>query len=320
MGKKRFWILIGVGSLLVIFFILLGNILSVGEKLRGIHEYVEYAFYGVSVLLVYFLIINPIRVIVFSPTFTVDAMLSSDGHRHKIYKDAAKILIANKKISEEDKALLKTSMENHDDIQAALQQVFTTSIKKNIDECIVQNSKSVLVTTALSQNGNLDMLSVLIINLKMIREIVELSGFRPSYPYLAKLSINVMVTSLIAEGIEDVDVTEYMPTKISETITDVPFLKTISSSIVGGVANSMLTCRVGVVTQKYLYNDNKLLNKKDIRRMAYKDSLKLMPRIVTEGLTVFPKGVASFIARPFKKQSKRQEKKAAEAAAAQETK
>jgi hypothetical protein len=101
--------------------------------------------------------------------------------------------------------------------------------------------------------------------------------------------------------------TEYMPTQISETITDIPFLKTISSSILGGVANAMLTCRVGIVTQKYLYNDNKLLNKKDIRRKAMKDSLKLMPQIITEGLSVFPKGVASFIARPFKKQAKKQE-------------
>lgn len=307
MGKKRFWILIGIGSLIVIFFILLSNILSVGERLMTIHPYLSYGFYGISVLLVYFLIVNPIRVIVFSPTFTVDAMLSDDVKRHKIYKDAAKVLIENNNIPDEDKELLKSNLSNSNDLKEALQTVFKTTINKNIQNTIVANSKSVLVTTALSQNGNLDMLSVLILNLKMIREIVELSGFRPSYPYLAKLSVNVMVTSLIAEGIEDIEMTEYMPTKISETITDIPFLKTISSSIIGGVANAMLTCRVGIVTQKYLYNDNKLLNKKDIRRKAMKDSLKLMPQIITEGLSVFPKGVASFIARPFKKQAKKQE-------------
>lgn len=308
MGKKRFWILIGIGSLIIILFILLSNIISVGERLTTIHPYLAYGFYGISVLVIYFLILNPIRVIIFSPTFTVDAMLSDDSKRHKIYRDAAKVLIENDNIPEEDKELLKSNLNHHNDLKQALQTVFKTTINDNIKDAITRNSKSVLVTTALSQNGNLDMISVLILNLKMIREIVELSGFRPSYPYLAKLSVNVMVTSLVAEGIEDVDMTEYMPTKISETITDVPFLKTISSSIIGGVANSMLTCRVGVVTQKYLYNDNKLLNKKEIRRMAYKDSLKLMPTIITEGLSVFPKGVASFIARPFKKQAKKQAK------------
>ncbi len=306
MGKKRFWILIGIGSLIMIFFILLSNVLEVGEKLRNIHEYLEYSFYVLSVVLLYFLIINPIRVIVLAPTFTVDAMLSDEVKKHKVYKDAARVLLKSESIKDEDKELLKNTMSNQQELRNSLQTVFNTTIKQNIDEAIVSNSKSVLITTALSQNGNLDMISVLTINLKMIKEIVELSGFRPSYPYLAKLSINVMLTSLIAEGIEDVDLSEYMPTKISETMTDIPFLKTISSSIIGGIANSMLTCRVGIVTQKYLYNDNKLLNKKEIRRMAYKDSLKFMPKIITEGLAIFPKGVASLLSRPFRKKAKKQ--------------
>lgn len=307
MGKKHFWVLIGIGSLVVLFFIVLSNVLAVGERLRNIHEYVEYAFYGLSVLLFYFLILNPIRVIAFSPTFTVDAMLSDDVKRHKIYKDAAQVLMKNENIKDEDKELLKSSLHNRDDLRNNLTIVFNTTIKENINKAIVKNSKSVLITTALSQNGNLDMLSVLAINLRMIKEIVELSGFRPSYPYLAKLSMNVLITSLIAEGIEEIDIAEYMPTKVSETLTDIPFLKTISSSIIGGIANSMLTCRVGVITQKYLYNDNMLLDKKTIRKMAYKDSLRLMPQIVAEGLAVFPKGVASVFTRPFKKAAKKDE-------------
>ncbi len=306
MGKKRFWVLIGIGSLIVIFFILISNVLEVGERLRNIHEYVEYSFYGLSALLIYFLFVNPLRIIVFSPTFTVDAMLSDDNKRHKIYKDAAKVLMNNENITDEDKELLKGSLNSSKELKKSLQTVFNSTIRGNINDCIVKNSKSVLVTTALSQNGNLDMLSVLAINLRMIREIVELSGFRPSYPYLAKLSVNVLITSLIAEGIEEIDVTEYMPTKLGETLTDMPFVKTISSSIIGGIANSMLTCRVGVITQKYLYNDNKLLNRKEIRKMAYKDTFKLMPTIIVDGLAIFPKGVASIFARPFKKKQKKQ--------------
>ena len=305
MGKKRFWVLIGIGALTVIFFILISNILDVGEKLRNIHEYVEYTFYGLSVILIYFLVLNPLRIIVFSPTFTVDAMLSDDNKRHKIYRDAAKVLISNENITDEDKELLKSTLNNRKELKQSLQTVFTTTSRGNINDAITRNSKSVLVTTALSQNGNLDMLSTLIIQIKMIKEIVELSGFRPSYPYLAKLSVNVLVTSLIAEGIEEIDFTEYMPTKLGETLTDMPFVKTISSSIIGGISNSMLTCRVGVITQKYLYNDNKLLDRKDIRRMAYKDTFKLMPKIITEGLSVFPKGVASIFARPFRKKNKK---------------
>ena len=250
------------------------------------------------------LILNPIRVIMFSPTFTVDALLHDNAKRHKIYKNAANVLIKNDLVLEEEKKLLQESKNDRVLLHQALQTVFTTSIRDKMNNVIQKNAKTVLITTALSQNGNLDMLSVLAVNLKMIKEIVEVSGFRPSYPYLAKLSINVLITSLIAEGIEEMDVSEYMPSKLSETLTDLPFIKTISASILGGIANAMLTCRVGVITQKYLYNDNQLIDKKTIRRQAYKDVMKLMPKIVTDGLNVFPKSVSSIFSRPFRNKAK----------------
>ena len=305
MQKKRFWILIGIGVVLVFGFILLSNIISVGERLRSIHVYVEYGFYVISVVLIYILVINPVRVITFAPTFSIDALLDDDNKRHKIYKDAAKILVKNDYLTDEDKMNLSNHMGNKDELKDALTVVFDTTIKEEINKLIIKNSTTVLVSTALSQNGNLDMLSVVAINLKMIKEIVQLSGFRPTYPNLAKLSLNVLITSLIAEGLEDIEVSELLPNKISETLTDIPFVKTISSSIFSGIANGMLTCRVGVVTRSYLFNDNKLLTKKEIRRMAYIESLKMMPIIIKDGLTVFPKSVSNIFIKPFKKRAKK---------------
>lgn len=307
MQKKRFWILIGIGVVILFSFILLSNILSVGKELRGIHQYLEYGFYGLAGILVYVLVINPVRVISFAPTFSIDALLDDDNKRFKIYKDAAKVLIKNDYLTDEDKENLTKSMKNKDELKNALTVVFDTTIKKEINHLIIKNSTTVLVSTALSQNGNLDMLSVIGINLKMIKEIVQISGFRPSYPDLAKLSLNVLVTSLIAEGIEDIEISELLPNKISETLTDLPFLKTISSSILGGIANGMLTCRVGVVTRSYLFNDNKLLTKRQIRRMAYIESIKMMPIIVKDGLAVFPKGISNIFIKPFRKRAKKAE-------------
>lgn len=307
MQKKRFWILIGIGVVVLFGFILLSNIISVGERLRGVHEYIEYGFYGLSIILVYVLVINPVRVITLSPTFSIDALLDDDNKRFKIYKDAAKVLIKNDYLTSEDKENLHKSMHNKDELKNALTVVFDTTIKKEINKLIIKNSTTVMVSTALSQNGNLDMLSVVAINLKMIKEIVQLSGFRPTYPNLAKLSVNVLITSLIAEGLEDIEVSELLPNKISETLTDLPFIKTISSSILSGIANGMLTCRVGVITRSYLFNDNKLLTKRQIRRMAYLESIKMMPIIVKDGLVVFPKGISSIFIKPFMKRAKKAE-------------
>lgn len=304
MENKKFWYLIGIGVVIVFLFILVSNVISVGERLRSIHLYVEYGFYGLSGILIYFLFINPIRIIVFAPTFSVEAILDDEHKRHSVYKGAAKKLLENPILTEEDKERLRENLNNKDSLKSELTTIFSTTIKDEINKVIVKNSKTVLVSTALSQNGNLDMISVIGINLKMIREITELTGFRPTMPKLAKLSLNVLSTAIIAEGLDDAEISEMLPNKLSETLTDIPFVKTISNSIISGIANGLLTCRVGIVTQKYLFLDNDLLDKKSIRRMAVKESVKMMPSIIAGGLAVFPKGVASVFARPFKKRSK----------------
>lgn len=304
MEKKRFWYLIGIGVVIFFFIILISNVIDVGVRIREIHPYLEYGFYGLSFILVWVLFINPTRVILFAPTFSVDAIIDDETKRHGIYKGAAKKLLENPVLTEDDKERLTTNLNNKENLKNELTTIFSTTIKDEINKVIVKNSKTVLVSTALSQNGNLDMLSVIGINLKMIKEITELTGFRPTMPKLAKLSLNVLTTSIIAEGLDDAEISELLPSKISETLTDLPFVKTISNSIMTGIANGLLTCRVGIVTQKYLFMDNDLLDKKAIRRMAIKESMKMMPSIITGGLAAFPKGVASIFARPFKKKAK----------------
>lgn len=307
MDRKKFWYLVGFGVLLLFTLLLISNVISVGERLRNVHQYVEYGFYGLSVILTYVLIINPLRIIFFAPTFSVDQILDDEKRRHKVYKDAAKVLLKNDTLTDGDKVRLKEVMNDKSELKQELAQIFNTTMKDGIRAIIEKNSKTVLVSTALSQNGNLDMLSVIVVNIKMIREITELTGFRPSLPRLVKLMINVLTTSLIAEGLDDAEISELLPNKISETLTDLPLVRTISNSVMSGTANALLTCRVGLVTEKYLFNDNELLDKKQIRRMAWKEAMKMMPNIVGGGLAAFPKGVASFFTKPFKKKQKDQD-------------
>ena len=72
---KIFWYLVAIGFALLFILILTSSVLDVGERLRNIHVYVEYAFYGVSVILIYVLILRPIHIIFFSPSFSVETTL-----------------------------------------------------------------------------------------------------------------------------------------------------------------------------------------------------------------------------------------------------
>ena len=72
---KGLWIAAAIGVLIIIGLMILASIINLGERLSVIHPYLAYGFYILSGLLVYFLVINPIRIIVLSPAFNIETVL-----------------------------------------------------------------------------------------------------------------------------------------------------------------------------------------------------------------------------------------------------
>jgi len=297
MARKTFWISIIIGLVILLFFILASHIISVGERLTAFHPFLAYGFYGLAAVLVYLLVINPLRVIMIAPTFSIDAF--ADDKHLRTYRKAAKVILKFDYITDEERALLSENLKDREEIRKALQTVFKGSIRKEVDKVIITNSQTVLVTTAISQNGSLDMFAVIFSNLRMIKTITKTCGFRPGYSHLAKLTIRVAAVAMIAEGLEDVDINRALPGRFSETIRDIPVVRSMTNSVFQGISNAMLTCRIGIVTRRYLFQENKLLSTRQLRLESYKESFRLMPKIVTGGLSNFPKGIMNFMVKPF---------------------
>ena len=302
--KKKiniFWILIGIGVLIFLLLILVSNVLDVGEKLRNINKYLEYGFYVLSVLLLYFLIINPIRIILFAPTFSIVTVLDEENNKnYKVYKKVAKTLLENKDLDENDKLKIKSGLTNKEELKETISRIYDSSIKKQINKIILKNAKTVFISTAISQNGKLDMLTVLSINIKMIKDIVNRSGFRPSYAKLGKLSIRVLSTALIAENLEGLDFTDVFPQSTTSFLAEVPLVKPIASSVLNGLSNALLTLRVGICTRRYLFSDMNKVTQDDIRKRSIKESVMMLPILVKDCISFFPEKIAKL----FKKNDK----------------
>lgn len=269
--------------------------MDVGERLRRINVSVEIAFYIASALVVYFLIINPIRIIIFSPTFQIQTVLDKDTRKtRKIYKKVAKNIIKKNKIDETAIAELRQSIKDPAELRLNLMKLYNDNVKKELNKIIIRNAKTVMISTAISQNGKLDMFTVLAVNLKMIKELVLECGFRPSFTNLGKLSVNVLVTALIADGLEDLNFNDLFPASTTGFLSDIPLIKPIMSSIMQGISNALLTLRIGLVTRRFLFSDLKEVSKKEIRREALKESIKMLPVIVKESIVVFPERIRSF--------------------------
>ncbi|MBE0700107.1 MAG: hypothetical protein IH571_00315, partial [Acholeplasmataceae bacterium] len=169
-STKLFWYAIAMGFIILFILILLSSVLSVGERLRALHAYVEYGFYGIAVLLTYFLIFRPIRIIMFSPSFSVETTLDGSSRRnYPLYKKVTKRLIEQELLPQEEIVKLNEAFKNHETLREALNHVFNKHVKKKLNKIIRKNAKTVLISTAISQNGRLDFFTVVVVNLRMIK-------------------------------------------------------------------------------------------------------------------------------------------------------
>ncbi len=290
--SKPFWIFIGISALFFIILIIISSVLQLGERLRTIHVYLEWGFYGLSTILFTILIIRPLMIVIFSPTFSIDNLFTEEESARKnysMYKKVTKNLINENYLSDEEKQILKDNLNNPVELKIALSKIFDSTIKKELNKIIVSHAESVFMTTAISQNGRLDAIAVLTINLKLIKELVVKCGFRPSYAALGKLSFNVLTSAIIAESLEDMKFSELFPQSTLNALAEMPIIKTVTGSLAQGAGNALLSLRVGIVCRNYLFMNLKGLNRREIRKMAFAEAMVLFPRVIGESIKKIPK-------------------------------
>lgn len=301
---KIFWISIAIGCLIVFTLMLLSSVINIGERLRKIHVSVEIAFYVLVFLILFLVIINPIRIILTSPSFEICTTLDPDSHKvRSVYRAVARNMAKNQNVDEEHRLLL-TKYKNYDELQMNMTVVFHDCIKKNLNNIIIKEAKTVLISTAICQNARMDMITVFSVNLNMIKDLVTECGFRPNMTNLSKLTINVFSTALIAEGLESISIDDILPNSVNNALGQIPFIKPVMASVTQGIANALLTIRIGCVTRKYLFRDGNIITKEDIRKSAFKDSLILLPMVLYGTLTFIPKKIVHMFGSKNKENKK----------------
>ena len=300
-NKSRIiWYVIASGCLLLFLLIIISSVLNVGTRLREISNILEYIFYALVVIIFFFAIVNPIIIILRSPSLAIATTLDpTDGRVVAIYKKVAKNIVKNNDLPEEQKLLL-TKYNNKNELLLNLQFVFEQSVKGELNKIILHDAKIVMISTALSQSARMDMISAFTVNLKMIKELVVKCGFRPSMKNLSKLTVNVFGTALIAEGLENLSLDDILPQNATNMLANVPFVKPLMESVIQGIANSLMTIRIGIITRKYLFTDGAVVTKEEIRRQALKESMKMIPLAIAETITFFPKRVVRFFSKEKK--------------------
>ena len=173
---------------------------------------------------------------------------------------------------------------------------------------IIQSTASmVFVTTAISQNGRLDGLMVLVTQSRMVWQVAHVYNQRPSLAELVELYGTIAATTFLATQLEDLDLTDQVQPIVASAIGvsmagAVPMATTLATiltnSLVEGSANAFLTLRVGVIARRQCSSLTSV-SRPMLRRFASVEAASLLGGIVVKAASVVTSAVAEAAMKPF---------------------
>ena len=161
-------------------------------------------------------------------------------------------------------------------------------LDRKADETIKKAAATVFVSTAVSQSGRLDAITVLAAQLGLVWQVAHIYNQRPAVRDMFHLYANVGAATFLALELEDLDISEQIEPIITNVVGTslaglVPGVKVaaaiVTNSLLDGTANAYLTLRTGIITKKYCGALVKL-ETKSIRRLASLEAARLLGGIV----------------------------------------
>ena len=239
-------------------------------KAFEINQYFGYGAIGLAVILLVFFFIVPI-VKVFKSEYFIVNVNKQTAREAKKHNKATRKKIAEKIIDFSDKVntvkwydeetvgklAVAVTTNNSDAIKENLTSLYKGSVKKTCRGIITKAAIKSGTLSAISQNGFLDVALVTTSNMKMIKDIIFLYGFRPSDAKLSKIYTSVLGAALSAYGISSVNVGGKL---IDKWLPNLDFISSIADSVIQGVTNAILTALIGRQTLKYLEKEYNLQN------------------------------------------------------------
>lgn len=151
---------------------------------------------------------------------------------------------------------------------------------KNVKDIINRHALLVTGSTAISQSGLLDGVAVVLLNVRMIKEISTASIARPNLFQLGKIYLTVFTTTILAYSLEELlESTELTATAFSKITGSIPFIGTAVGSLAQGATNGFFTLRLGHICQQSIINP--ILNRGEIRKNGFKFAIDSIKGVIT---------------------------------------
>ena len=286
---KKSVISILVSLALILLILLAGNVITIGDKLAGASPVLAWLFYLLLLAALVWLVVIPTCRILLAkpfPKLSVDDTAEDSPALRTELKDFARSLADNLGDLPPEEAVahrreLLAQVDNFYDLPE-LRGIIRTELERRFDKAkghINQWAKTVFLVTTVSQTGRIDALTSLVINCRMIADVIRCSGYRPPWGQLGKLYPRILATSLFSYYLSDtLDKVEVDPEMLHlNALSKIPLMGTVTKSLVDGTANTLLSLRIGHVSLACLREGSAALAGKagaKVRRQAMLDAVK----------------------------------------------
>lgn len=277
--------LFGVGLLFLAIIIFISQVLMLQQRINLIHPWVGWLFVLAVSAVAAYTIGYPVYMYIKLPR-AMALPPEEDEVARKMYQQQLVQHLNRNKILEE-KGLLPIPA----DADEALLLDKLGELNKETEILTKRTASQVFLTTAVSQNGSLDGLFVMVSATKMVWQIASIYHQRPNPKDFIKLYINVAATVLLAREIEDLDVLDEQMEPMITTLfgsmlgSFVPGVNAavniLVNSAIQGTANAFLTLRVGFIAQQYMGSLVRV-ERRRIKRSASLQAARLLGAIVSE--------------------------------------
>ena len=159
---------------------------------------------------------------------------------------------------------------------------------------VKRGASSVVLTTAISQNGALDRIFVISSLVRMIWDVSHIYNQRPSFREITYLYGNIFATVLMARSVEDLDLMDDQLEPVIASILGgslgslipgtVYVTNLLINSITEGSVNALLCLRVGAMAKRYSGSLVEI-DKKVLRRSASMEAIGLLGGIIRDNTT-----------------------------------
>lgn len=245
-----------------------------------VNEIFGYVMSGALAVLLCVFVVRPIVKVIgaryFVTDVTSDTFDVANKRNYKVLKSVAISLVEYnldpknirfRYLTDEKITAIKTALANGDKyaLKKALKDAYATDVAGCVNALIWKSAGKVFLTTSISQNDKIDALSALLVNLTLVKQIVCLYGYRPSYAKLFRVYFTVLRSALVAYGMQNVNWFNVFSKFFSGVAKKIPFLDTVVDSAVQGTVSAFMTVLVGYKTKRYLCSDYKKQEKLELK-------------------------------------------------------